>query len=487
VLPHTILLVEKCIGGQKRTWSHYSNVHSAIEGVIKIYEDHLKWMNRESPRISYDLSQLFNYLDELPDLCCLVYQDHTNTYAPFDRAWIKERIYVKKSVSIHIMANEGEDKEYRWESGYEKTWEAIQEDVEGLIETSVMDIIQRARRKRMLDRQGNIRLGMMRHLYLILDLSETMNDPDLKPSRLLCSLKILESFLEEYFDQNPISQLGIITMKNKRAEILSQLAGNPRKHLQELTKLSTTICSGEPSLQNALELAAQSLQHMPSHASREILIIFGSLTTCDPGDLKKTIQTLKSYNIRVSIVGLAAEVRICRTLCKETGGEYSVIVDDVHLRTLILNHVIPPPAAGSMDSSLIRMGFPHEASTSEQHLALCMCHLEAKDPTVGLSNPGYLCPQCSSKYCHIPVECRVCGLTLVSAPHLARSYHHLFPLPAFEEVSSVSLPPNSPCTGCNKVLTDKALYRCPKCTQYFCFECDLFLHDVLHSCPGCTS
>lgn len=26
------------------------------------------------------------------------------------------------------------------------------------------------------------------------------------------------------------------------------------------------------------------------------------------------------------------------------------------------------------------------------------------------------------------------GLTLVSAPHLARSYQHLFPLPAFEEV-----------------------------------------------------
>jgi hypothetical protein len=32
------------------------------------------------------------------------------------------------------------------------------------------------------------------------------------------------------------------------------------------------------------------------------------------------------------------------------------------------------------------------------------------------------------------VECKACGLTLVSAPHLARSYHHLFPLPAFKEV-----------------------------------------------------
>ena len=28
------------------------------------------------------------------------------------------------------------------------------------------------------------------------------------------------------------------------------------------------------------------------------------------------------------------------------------------------------------------------------------------------------------------------GLTLVIAPHLARSYHHLFPLDAFQEISN---------------------------------------------------
>ena len=33
----------------------------------------------------------------------------------------------------------------------------------------------------------------------------------------------------------------------------------------------------------------------------------------------------------------------------------------------------------------------------------------------------------------------MCGLTLVSSPHLARSYHHLFPVPPFEEVSAEEL------------------------------------------------
>lgn len=31
------------------------------------------------------------------------------------------------------------------------------------------------------------------------------------------------------------------------------------------------------------------------------------------------------------------------------------------------------------------------------------------------------------------MECKQCGLTLVSAPHLARSYHHLFPIKQFIE------------------------------------------------------
>jgi transcription initiation factor TFIIH subunit 2 len=54
--------------------------------------------------------------------------------------------------------------------------------------------------------------------------------------------------------------------------------------------------------------------------------------------------------------------------------------------------------------------------------------------TILVSSSGYFCPQCDSKYCEIPIECKACGLTLVCAPHLARSYHHLFPLSSFQEI-----------------------------------------------------
>ena len=48
---------------------------------------------------------------------------------------------------------------------------------------NMQDIIEKARRKRLAERQGKNKLGMMRHLYLVLDMSESMKMHDLKPNR----------------------------------------------------------------------------------------------------------------------------------------------------------------------------------------------------------------------------------------------------------------------------------------------------------------
>jgi transcription initiation factor TFIIH subunit 2 len=132
------------------------------------------------------------------------------------------------------MADEDEIKEYRWETGYEKTWEEIREDDSGLIASSIHDIIQKAKRKRQELKKSGSRLGMMRHIYLIIDCSDAMSVPDLKPTRFINTIRMLQLFIEEFFDQNPISQLGIILLKNKRAEKLSDLAGNYKNHVKML-------------------------------------------------------------------------------------------------------------------------------------------------------------------------------------------------------------------------------------------------------------
>ena len=302
---------------------------------------------------------------------------------------------------------EGEEniKEYRWETGYERTWEAITEDTSGLIEVSVQEMLQRARRKKLMEKSGQkTKLGMMRHLYIILDMSNNMKLQDMKPSRLLCVLNLLENFIEEFFHLNPISQIGLIATRNKRAELISDMAGNPKSHVEHCKKLAgknsrgvgaqaaTSACGGEPSLQNSLELAMQTLRHMPTYATREVLAVMGSLTTCDPGDINNTIEACKTANIRCSVISLAAEVRIYKKLAKDTEGVFSVTLDDVHLRDLLHDHVEPPPSTVGAEPSLIKMGFPSHASSESASLGLCMCHL---DTTSGckLTTSGFLCPQ----------------------------------------------------------------------------------------------
>ncbi|XP_076248547.1 general transcription factor IIH subunit 2 Ssl1 isoform X2 [Calliopsis andreniformis] len=273
------------------------------------------------------------------------------------------------------MADEEEEKEYRWETGYEKTWEAIKEDDHGLLEASVADIIHNAKRKRQLEKKVGARLGMMRHLYIILDASESMSNQDLKPTRFLCSLKLLEDFIEEFFYQNPISQLGVIVTRNKRAEKISELAGNSKKHVKEIQAMQQIQPAGEPSLQNSLELALKSLRLLPSHASKEILIVIGALTTCDPGDINETIQSMKADCIRCSVIGLAAELYICKRMATASGGEHGVALDDKHFKEQLNMHIDPPPAATRLDAALVKMGFPHHAlqsSTTDTSMAVCM-------------------------------------------------------------------------------------------------------------------
>ena len=83
---------------------------------------------------------------------------------------------------------------------------------------------------------------------------------------------------------------------------------------------------------------------------------------------------------------------------------------------------------------------------------LFFSHADKPDESSRFTNPGYLCPQCLSKHCELPVECRACGLTLVSAPHLARSYHYLFPIKHFVEKQYEGQPSN--CYACQRIFTE---------------------------------
>jgi hypothetical protein len=76
-----------------------------------MFENHLKQQHPHEPTINYDVSQLFEFVDSLADLSCLVYQVHkrwrgvhaswkqshvwqaaSGHYIPHNKEWIKEKM-----------------------------------------------------------------------------------------------------------------------------------------------------------------------------------------------------------------------------------------------------------------------------------------------------------------------------------------------------------------------------------------------------------
>lgn len=363
----------------------------------------------------------------------------------------------------------------------ERSWDVVEEGADGRLKNRAVEV-QRAR-KRQLDaagRDGTVERGMIRYLYLVLDRSRAMRAKDMRPTRLEAATDLLCDFIREFFDQNPISQLGVIVSHGKVARKLTDLGGAPEEQARLLRGFAAE--GGELSLQNSLEQALAALEQIPVYGSREVVVLTGSLGTCDPGDIFETAARLRRARIRVSFVSMAAEMYVCRRIADETAGTYAVALKQTHLRELLFRHVVPMPTPpeqrGGALRKWVRMGFPRK--TTDTTPSMCACHRR-------LTYTGYSCPKCQAKCCELPTDCPVCGLTLISSPHLARSYHHLFSVAPYAEQPQP--PPGLACFACVAPLGggDTLVVACPSCRRSFCAECDVFVHEALHNCPGCEA
>ncbi|XP_045147914.1 enhancer of rudimentary homolog [Echinops telfairi] len=92
-MSHAILLVQPTKKLEGRTYADCESVNECVVGVCKMYKEHLQRMNPNTPSITCDVSQLFDFIDDLADLSCLVYHTDTHTFQPYNKHWIKEKIY----------------------------------------------------------------------------------------------------------------------------------------------------------------------------------------------------------------------------------------------------------------------------------------------------------------------------------------------------------------------------------------------------------
>ena len=461
------------------------------------------------------------------------------------------------------------DVNHAWEAhDSQATWQnAVREDADGNIIVeggdSVVDAIRR-RRKRLeqndyAQRHRRVVRDMIRYVYVLVDASRWMRvkDPVFPGgTRMDVTISILQDFVQEFYDQNPLSHLGFVLLKNGEAEILTQLSSSSKAHKLALQSVAQMAASegpaggGEFSLQNGIEVAGRSLGHQPRHGSREIVILCGALSTCDPGYLlTETLPRLKVAHVRVSTMALSAEMHVCRKLAEETSGVIGVSLDKAHFRDWLLGQCVPPPAFAGHETKdfsceMVPMGFPTRTSGEVPTL------VHATQDTTLLARTAYTCPQCQAKLSELPADCTVCGLKLVLSPHLARSFHHLFPVAPFSEVSllasearqaaaspsgpalpsssvsstpsssqvpmvvldaALSIAPKTNCFACLRAFgpsgdsaqvassaiakaksgsgtdaeMDTIRYQCPACQMFFCADCDAYIHESLHNCPGC--
>ena len=444
----------------------------------------------------------------------------------------------------------------RWED-VQRTWDTVQESADGTLAAAISDLSASHKRRRVLRDTRPLQRGIIRHVVLLLDMSSAMTETDMKPTRLGLVLNTAAAFVHAFFSQNPISQLAILITRDGLAQRLTDLSGSPATHLSALDKLrpkpnpqgksgytAEIEVKGSPSLENSLSLARGMLSAAPTHGTKEVLIVYAALQTSDPGNIHDVIRRLVEDRIRVSVVGLAARLRVLMELVAKTHGlgsasapaamgdtVYGVALDETHFRTLLMTHTTPPATTANEQAarkpSMIPMGFPsHFAETQP---SLCACH---HVPSKG----GFLCTRCGSKLCGLPMQCPVCGLQCVQSTHLARSFHHLFPLRNWKEVrwDEARRKGVDRCTGCLTVfpevpmevdgeangveegvrrmsmaerrrresgghgrrgaeekkasgggMSESSRYACTVCGCHFCIDCDVFAHEVLHNCAGC--
>jgi transcription initiation factor TFIIH subunit 2 len=86
-----------------------------------------------------------------------------------------------------------------------------------------------------------------------------MAEKDIRPTRYLLALRYAQEFIIEFFEQNPISQLGVVGMRDGLALRISDMSGNPTDHINAINDLRSADPKGLPSLQNALEVARGAL------------------------------------------------------------------------------------------------------------------------------------------------------------------------------------------------------------------------------------
>jgi transcription initiation factor TFIIH subunit 2 len=118
-----------------------------------------------------------------------------------------------------------QDDYFSWEASYSKAWAVILDDESDSIENSInkFNLLQHKRQSRNFSMIPGLKKKLIRNFVIVIDASKVGNDCDLYPTRIKWILNRLVKFSKDFFEQNPLCQLGFVITRDGMAEKLCDL------------------------------------------------------------------------------------------------------------------------------------------------------------------------------------------------------------------------------------------------------------------------
>ncbi|SBT82313.1 TFIIH basal transcription factor subunit, putative [Plasmodium ovale] len=365
---------------------------------------------------------------------------------------------------------------FTWEQDVERSWNLLVENNGILQHVNQENIEEKSKQKYKKNQECSLRKGIFRHIIILFDMSSSMKERDFKPDRINVVLECVETFLKNFFFKNPVGHVGVVALKNSSAKLIQPFTSNADDILKSLVKERSMGLQGSPSLQEGLEIAHDLLIDMPLYGTKEILIMYGSIRTCDRKNILKITELIVKNNMYVNCISIAPEMHILKHICEKTNGIYKICTSKNILLNEINNIAETPLWMHGMEPQLIHICFPIKKKINTQ--IMCSCHNK-------LNTDTYICNFCNSYTCKIPAKCKVCGIHLISMHDLSHITNNLQGSPLFVEIKNEKND-YSHCSSCNQRLYDK-VSQCTKCKNIFCLGCDIFIHEDLNQCPFCLN
>eukprot|EP00758_Cryptobia_borreli_P002765 Tbor_TRINITY_DN3267_c0_g2::TRINITY_DN3267_c0_g2_i1::g.23729::m.23729/K03142/TFIIH2, GTF2H2, SSL1; transcription initiation factor TFIIH subunit 2 len=335
---------------------------------------------------------------------------------------------------------------------------------------------------------------------LVIDGSATMGLPchELPPTNTIGLRPFISEFVNMYLSKSPLALLSAVTMRDGDAHIVAPLTSSRDALMTQLeTKYFLVPPSGMMSLENGLKVSLSTLgidtnenieQESDTEAltfQRRILVVTGSVSVIDPGDVASFVQTqcIDKHRVKIDIISLIGAPHILAHVSKQTGGTLSCPLsgggEELAAIFRRLSKLTPfSTETGPCDARIFPVGFPVDA----QH-----------------SQSGFGCPKCASPV-DVPSVCECCGLLICSLPlihttFLAINSDKTVPVSTVippRKIIGGSVDPILCCSLCSTNFSEGKVsisrhFQCNGCNETRCGTCEETVKEEFGLCPTCIS